>query len=53
MVSGPSGETTLPRKDRLDTYHIEGSLAVVDKAAIKDLVIQLGPFFKHLGDCSK
>jgi hypothetical protein len=45
-------ERKLP-KDRLGTYHIESSLAVADKAAIKDLVAHLAPLFKELGDCLK
>jgi hypothetical protein len=53
MVNGPGGEKFLPRKDKKGTHHIEGSLAVADKAAIKDLVARLTPLLKELGECRK
>jgi hypothetical protein len=53
MVSGPGGEKFLPKKDKRGTYHIEGSLAVADKAAVKDLVARLSPLLKELGDSRK
>jgi hypothetical protein len=53
MVSGPGAEKFLPRKDKKGTYHIEGSLAVADKAAVKDLVARLSPLLKELGECRK
>jgi hypothetical protein len=53
MVSGPRGEKFLPRKDKKGTYHIEGSLAVADKAAVKDLLARLSPLLKELGECRK
>jgi hypothetical protein len=53
MVNGPGGEKFLPRRDKKGIYHIEGSLAVADKAAIKDLVARLNPLLKELGECRK
>jgi lysophospholipase L1-like esterase len=53
MVGGPGGEKRLPGRDRLGTYHIDGSLAVADKAVIKDLVGQLTPVLKALGGSRK
>ncbi len=53
MVGGPGGEKRLPGRDRTGTYHIEGSLVVVDKAAVKDLVHQLAPLLKALGNSRK
>jgi hypothetical protein len=41
------------RRDKKGIYHIEGSLAVADKAAIKDLVARLNPLLKELGECRK
>jgi hypothetical protein len=49
MVRGPGGEKRLPGRDRLGTYHIDGSLVVADKAVIKELVGQLAPVLKALG----
>ncbi len=46
-------EKRLPGKDRTSTYHIEGSLVVADKAAIKDLVHQVVPLLKALGSARK
>jgi hypothetical protein len=53
MVNGPGGENFLPRRDKKGLYHIEGSLTVADKAAIKDLVSRLNPLLRELGDCRK
>jgi hypothetical protein len=53
MTGGPGGEKRLPVKDRAGTYHIEGSLVVADKAAVKDLVHQLAPVLKVLGNSRK
>jgi hypothetical protein len=53
LVNKSDGEKRLPRKDRHGTYHIDGSLIVVDKATIKDLVHQLAPLLKQLGNCRK
>jgi hypothetical protein len=53
MAGGPGGEKRLPGKDRSGTYHIEGSLVVADKAAVKDLVQQLAPLLKGLGSSRK
>jgi hypothetical protein len=53
MVGGPGGEKRLPGKDRSGTYHIDGSLVVADKAAVKDLVHQLAPLLKVLGSSRK
>jgi lysophospholipase L1-like esterase len=52
MVGGPGGEKRLPGLDRFGTYHIDGSLVVADKTAIKILVSQLAPLLKALG-CSR
>jgi hypothetical protein len=43
----------LPSKDRGGTYHIDGSLVVADKAAVKDLVHQFAPVLKALGNSRK
>ncbi len=53
MVGGPGGEKRLPGRDRLGTYHIDSSLVVADKVAIKDLVSQLAPLLKTLGGSRK
>jgi hypothetical protein len=53
MVNGPGGEKFLPRRDKKGLYHIEGTLAVADKAAIKDLIARLNPLLRELGDCRK
>jgi hypothetical protein len=53
IVGGPGGEKRLPGRDRLGTYHVDGSLVVADKAAIKDLVNQLTPLFRMLGGSRK
>jgi hypothetical protein len=53
MTGGPGGEKRLPVKDDAGTYHIEGSLVVADKAAVKDLVQQLTPVLKALGNSRK
>jgi hypothetical protein len=49
MVGGPGGGKRLPGKDRSGTYHVDGSLVVADKPAIKDLVHQLSPLLQALG----
>ncbi len=43
MVGGPGGEKRLPGRDRMGIYHIDGSLVVADKAAVKTMVNQLSP----------
>ncbi len=53
MVGGPGGEKRLPEKDRAGTYHVDGSLVVADKPAIKDLVHQLTPLIQALGGARK
>jgi hypothetical protein len=53
MAGGPGGEKRLPVKDRSGTYHIEGSLVIADKAAVKDLVQQIAPVLKALGNSRK
>jgi hypothetical protein len=53
MVGGPGGEKRLPEKDRTGTYHVDGSLVVADKPAIKDLVHQLIPLIQALGGARK
>jgi hypothetical protein len=53
MTGGPGGEKRLPVKDSAGKYHIEGSLVVADKAAVKDLVLQLAPVLKALGNSRK
>jgi hypothetical protein len=53
MVGGPGGEKRLPEKDRSGTYHVDGSLVVADKPAIKDLVHQLTPLIQALGGARK
>jgi hypothetical protein len=53
LVNTSNGEKRLPRKERNGTYHIEGSLVVADKAAVKELVQQLSPLLKLLGSCRK
>jgi hypothetical protein len=53
MAGGPGGEKRLPAKDRAGTYHIDGSLVVADKAAVKDLVHQFAPVLKALGNSRK
>ncbi len=41
LISKPCGKKRLPRKDRQGIYHINGSLMVVDKPTVKNLVQQL------------
>jgi hypothetical protein len=53
MVGGPGGEKRLPEKDRSGTYHVDGSLVVADKPAVKDLVHQLLPLLHALGETKK
>jgi hypothetical protein len=53
LVSKPGGEKQLPRKDSNGTYHIDGNLTVADKSAVKNLVQQLTPLLRELGDCKK
>jgi hypothetical protein len=53
MAGGPGGVKWLPSKDRGGTYHIDGSLVVADKAAVKDLVHQFAPVLKALGNSRK
>ncbi len=53
MVGGPGGEKRLPGRDRSGTYHIDGSMVVADRTAIKDLLSQLTPVLKALGDSRK
>ncbi len=53
MAGGPGAEKRLPGKDRSGTYHIDGSLVVADKAAVKDLVQQLAPLLKALWSSRK
>jgi hypothetical protein len=53
MAGSPGGEKRLPTKDRVGTYHIDGSLVVADKAVIKDLVAQASPLLKALGSSRK
>ncbi len=53
MVGGPGGEKRLTRRDQSGTYHVDGSLVVADKAAIKDMVHQLSPLLKVLGGSRK
>jgi hypothetical protein len=53
LVNKSDGEKRLPRKDRHGTYHIEGSLVVADKATVKELVQQLVPLLKLLGNSRK
>jgi hypothetical protein len=53
LVNKSDGEKPLPRKDRHGTYHIEGSLVVADKTTVKDLVQQLIPLLKLLGNSRK
>jgi hypothetical protein len=53
MAGSPGGEKRLPCKDRAGTYHIDSSLVVADKAAIKDLVSQIVPLLKVLGSSRK
>ncbi len=53
LVNKSDGEKRLPRKDRHGTYHIEGSLVVADKSTVKDLVQQLVPLLKLLGNSRK
>ncbi len=43
----------IPGKDRMGTYHIDDSLVVADKAAIKDLTNQLAPHLRELGGSHK
>ncbi len=52
-MGGPGGEKKLPSKDRHGTNHIDGSLMVADKPAVKGLVGVLGPLLKRLRDTRK
>jgi hypothetical protein len=54
IVGRPGGrEKRLPGRGRNGTYHIDGSLMVADKPAVKSLVLQLRPLLKQLGGCRK
>jgi hypothetical protein len=53
MVGGMEGEKSLPAKDRNGTYHIDSSLVVADKPAVKGLVNLTVPLLKCLGNSRK
>jgi hypothetical protein len=53
LDSKPGGEKVLPRKDRSGTFHIEGNLTIADKPTVKNLVHQLTPLLRELGESRK
>jgi hypothetical protein len=53
QVGGPGGVRHLPLPDRCGTYHINGSLHVADKNAVKEMTTMLQPLIKALGQARK
>jgi hypothetical protein len=53
QVGGPGGVRHLPTCDRQGRYHIEGTLQVADKSAIKEMTAMLTPLIKALGQARK
>ncbi len=53
QVGGPGGVRTLPKPDSTGRYHINGTLQVADKAAIKEMTAVLQPLIKALGQAKK
>jgi hypothetical protein len=53
QVGGPGGTRSLPKPDYHGHYHIEGTLQVADKAAVKEMTGLLAPLLKALGQAKK
>jgi hypothetical protein len=53
QVGGPGGVRHLPTCDRQGRYHIDGTLQVADKSAIKEMTAMLSPIIKALGQARK
>ncbi len=53
QVGGPGGVRHLPDPDNCGRYHIDGTLQVADKAAIKEMTASLHPLIKALGQARK
>jgi hypothetical protein len=49
QVGGPGGVRHLPIPDKQGRYHIDGTLQVADKTAIKEMTALLSPLIKALG----
>ncbi len=49
----PARGKKIPGKDLAGTYHMDGSLPIADKRAVKELVVMLGPLLKELGGSKK
>ncbi len=49
QVGGPGGVRHLPTCDLQGRYHIDGTLQVADKPAIKEMTAMLSPLIKALG----
>ncbi len=53
QVGGSGGVRHLPTPDKQGRYHIEGTLQVADKTAIKEMIALLTPLIKALGQARK
>jgi hypothetical protein len=53
QVGGPGGTRSLPKPDYHGHYHIDGTLQVADKAAVKEMTGLLAPLLKALGQAKK
>jgi hypothetical protein len=52
-VGGPGSVRYLSAPDNLSRYHIDGTLQVADKTAIKEMTVLLTPLIKALGQARK
>jgi hypothetical protein len=53
QVGGPGGTRSLPKPDFHGHNHIDGTLQVADKAAVKEMTGLLAPLLKALGQAKK
>jgi lysophospholipase L1-like esterase len=53
QVGGPGGVRSLPKPDGCGKYHINGTLQVANKAAVKEMTTLLQPLIKALGTAKK
>jgi hypothetical protein len=53
QVGGPGGVRSLPKPDSTGRYHINGTLQVADKTAVKEMTALLQPLIKALGQAKK
>ncbi len=53
QVGGPGGVRHLPKPDFRGAYHIDGTLQIADKAAVKEMTTLFFPLKKVLGQAKK